>query len=365
MKTFGIIAIVLMMPIATLLSASSSHNSSQLSQFEQRAAAQPGCSYDFSAVNDLLQEAVKTLPLNGASLMLIKDDQQIYEQYFGNYNAGTTVFIASASKWLAGATMMTLVDENKLSLDDKVSQYLPYFEGPKGAMTIRQMFSHTSGLPGIPNDANCISNRFVTMGFCARQISRLELIGPPGAQFSYGENSMQVAGRICEIVSGKSWESLFQEKIAGPLRMEGTTFGRGDNPMVAGGARSQLHDYANFLQMILNEGKFKGVRVLSAKSVNEMQRNLTAGLPVIFSPSGQDQVNYATGEWIEVLDEHGDAVQLSSPGALGFTPWVDKKRNMVGVFLVQIRRQRVAPTIAAVRQKINEAVDACAGSGSE
>jgi CubicO group peptidase (beta-lactamase class C family) len=357
MNTFGRIAIATVTAIATLLSSSS--------PAIPRATAQTGYNYDFSEVSALIQEAVNTVPLDGASLLLIKDGQVIYEQYFGGYNADTTVFIASASKWLAGATLMALVDEKKLSLDDRASKFLPYFEGPKGEMTIGQMFSHTSGLPGLPDDASCIGNRFVTMDICAQQISSLDLIGPPGAQFSYGENSMQVAGRISEIVSGRSWESLFQEKIAAPLGMNGTTFGRSLNPLIAGGAQSRLRDYANFLQMILDEGKFNGVRVLSAKSVRAMQRNLTAGLPVIFSPSGEKEVNYAIGEWIEVMDKHGDAVQLSSPGALGFTPWVDKKRNMLGVFMVQIQRQMVAATIATVRQKVREAVDACAGSDRE
>jgi CubicO group peptidase (beta-lactamase class C family) len=351
MKTFGRIAIATVAAIATLLSSS---------QVVPRAAAQTGCGYDFSEVTALIQNAVDTVPLAGASLMLMKDDQVIYEQYFGSYHADTTVRIASASKWLAGATLMTLVDEKKLCLDDKASQYLPYFTGEKGEITIRQMFSHTSGLPGITDDADCLGERDTTMDACVQEIAQLHMIGLPGEQFAYGENSMQVAGRICEIVSGKSWESLFQEKIATPLGMNGTTFGEGGNPLVGGGARSRLRDYANFLQMILNKGKLNGWRVLSVKSVREMQQNLTAGLPVAFPP-GVEEVNYGIGEWLDILDKHGRAVQVSSPGALGFTPWVDKERNLLGVFLVEFPRQRIVSTIAMVQQKVREAVDACEG----
>jgi serine-type D-Ala-D-Ala carboxypeptidase/endopeptidase len=352
MKTFGRIAIATVTAIATLLSSS---------QIVPRAAAQTGCGYDFSEVTALIQNAVDTVPLTGASLMLMKDDQVIYEQYFGSYNAGTTVRIASASKWLAGATLMTLVDEKKLSLDDKASQYLPYFTGEKGAITIRQMFSHTSGLPAIMDDAPCLAIRNMPMDECVQRIAQSDLIGPPGEQFAYGENSMQVAGRICEIVSGKSWEFLFQEKIATPLGMNGTTFGDGGNPFVGGGARSRLRDYANFLQMILNKGKLNGWRALSVKSVREMQQNLTAGLPAVFAPPGVEEANYGIGEWLDILDKHGRAVQVSSPGALGFTPWVDKERNLLGVFLVEFPRQRIVSTIAMVQQKVREAVEACEG----
>jgi CubicO group peptidase (beta-lactamase class C family) len=291
--------------------------------------------------------------------MLVKDGQAVYERYFGSYDAETTVFIASASKWLAGATLMTQVDEGKLSLDDPVSKYLPYFTGTKGTMTIRQMFSHTSGLPPITSDARCIYNPLIPMGTCVRQIAKMELIGPPGAQFAYGENSMQVAGYICELVSGQRWESLFQEKIAVPLEMSAATFGAGNNPIIGGGARLRLNDYANFLRMILNRGEFKGRRVLSPESVREMQRNLTAGLPVVYAPRGQEAVNYGIGEWIDLLDEQGRALQVSSPGAFGFTPWVDKKRRLLGVFLVQNQAQNVYPTVAMIQQKVREAVDAC------
>ena len=171
---------------------------------------------------------------------------------------------------------------------------------------------------------------------------------------------MQVAGRICEVVSGQSWESLFQERIAIPLEMSGATFGPRPNPIVAGGARLRLNDYANFLRMIINNGRFNGRRVLSVGAVREMQRNLTTGLPVVYSPRGMTTVNYAIGEWIDALDARGRAIQLSSPGAFGFTPWVDKRRDLIGVFMVRNQAQNVYPTAQAIQQKVREIVDACA-----
>jgi CubicO group peptidase (beta-lactamase class C family) len=330
--------------------------------FSRQAAAQTRCSYDFSEVTALAQGIVDSAPLDGASLILIKDGQVIYERYFGTYDADTKAPIASASKWLSGATLMTLVDERKLDLDDQVSKYLPdYFTGEKGAITIRQLFSHTSGLPPIMDDALCLFNPRASMDACVQVIAQMPLIGPPGAQFAYGENSMQVAGRICEIVSGQSWESLFQEKIAAPLEMSGASFCAGagcSNPMVGGGAQVRLRDYANFLRMIIDRGRFNGSRVLSVKSVREMQRNLTAGMPVFFAPRGLTAVNYGIGEWIDILDERGRAVQVSSPGLLGFTPWVDKDRDLIGIFMVQ-SQTAVYPVVGAIQQKVREIVDDC------
>jgi CubicO group peptidase (beta-lactamase class C family) len=332
-----------------------------LSSSSRHAAAQTDCSYNFSEVTALVQSLVDAVPLDGASLMLIKDRQVIYEHYFGGYDASTTVPIASGSKWLSGATLMTLVDEGKLDLNDPVSKYLPYFTEEKGAITIQQLFSHTSGLPSIKKDAPCLTDpRTPSMDACVQDIAKLDLVGPPGAQFAYGENSMQVGGRICEIVSGQPWEFLFQEKIAIPLEMSGATFGTRSNPIVGGGARLRLHDYANFLRMIIDKGRFNGRRALSAKSVREMQRNLTAGLPVEYAPRELTAVNYGIGEWIDILDEHGRAVQLSSPGAFGFTPWVDKKRDLIGIFMVRNQGPNIYPTVGTIQRRVREIVDECA-----
>jgi hypothetical protein len=86
-------------------------------------------------------------------------------------------------------------------------------------------------------------------------------LADPGKEFRYGGVSMQVAGRIAEIVSGKSWEELFQERIAKPLEMRQSNFsglGQTTNPRLGGSARSSMNDYHNFLTMIFNQGKFQG-----------------------------------------------------------------------------------------------------------
>lgn len=322
--------------------------------------AQSACTYDFSEVTALMENAVATVPLAGASMLIIKDNRIVYERYFGNYTADTTVLIASASKWLSGAALMTLVDEGKLSLNDPASKYLPYLTGTKATITLRQMFSHSSGFPGIADDAPCIGNPLVSMDACTRQIANLDLIGPPGGQFAYGENSMQIAGRVCEVASGKSWGALFQEKIAGPLEMPNTNFGPNPNPIIAGGGRSRLHEYANFLRMIMADGQFNGKRVLSAEAVREMGRTLTDGMPVASSPRNRTEVDYGIGHWIDILDADNNALMQSSPGAFGFTPWIDRKRNLIGIFMVQTSGPRVAETVSRIQQKVREAVDACA-----
>jgi CubicO group peptidase (beta-lactamase class C family) len=164
-------------------------------------------SYDFTVVDKILERAAPRL--GGCALVLIKDDKVVYRKSFGRYGADKLVPIASASKWLSGALIMTLVDDGKLSLDDRVSKYIPEFGSDKSNITIRHLFAHTSGLPA---EARCRNDKRTTLESCTSEIARMQLRAAPGEDFYYGGVSMHVGGRIAEIVSGKSWHELFAEK---------------------------------------------------------------------------------------------------------------------------------------------------------
>lgn len=84
---------------------------------------------------------------SGAAIIIVKDDKPIFEKYYGGYTSQTEVHIASAGKWLAAATIASLVDDGVLSWDDPVRKWLPAFTDSKGDATLRQLFSHTSGYP--------------------------------------------------------------------------------------------------------------------------------------------------------------------------------------------------------------------------
>ena len=113
-------------------------------------------------------------------------------------------------------------------------KWLPARTDRKGDATLRQLLSHTAGYPDYQ------------------------------------------PGRMAELATGKSWETLFQEKIGRPLDMSSTHFTpvdttQGHNPMLGGGARTALRDYSHFLQMIADGGMFRSKRVLSESSIREMQ----------------------------------------------------------------------------------------------
>ena len=294
--------------------------------------------YDWKPVVSVIEKGVKDVPLDGASLLVVKDGAVVCEKYFGAYDEKTVVAIASATKWLTAATVMTLVDDGKLKLDDPVGKHLPKFTGKKGEITVRQLLSHTSGLPGhfAPSE-----DRGITLAEAVDKIAGAELVAEPGKEFRYGGVSLQVAGRVAEVVSGKTWRQLFDEKIAKPCAMPNTKYGRAGqsrNPQLAGGASSSLHDYRNFLDMMLNDGEFRGKRVLSKEAVREMDKDQTNGAPFKAGSVGPrlDGTKYGLGHWLDRKDDTGQGIEVSSPGAFGFRPWLDREKKLVGVFLVRV-----------------------------
>lgn len=311
-------------------------------------------SYDWRRLTALVEGSVEQLGLPGASLLLIKDDQVIYQRAFGGYDLGQVVPIASASKWLTAATLMALVDDGRIGLDDPVSYYLPAFRGRAGMITIRQLLSHTSGLYPEPW---CLGVESTTLPQCVESIAKMDVLFEPGTQFCYGGGSFQVAGRIAEIATGKAWSAVFEEEIKGPLHMESTIYQSEGNPNVGGGAISTLRDYGNFLHMLLDGGTFESRPVLSAWAIREMEANQTGDLPIAVSVH-QDGRRYGLGAWRDRVNEQGQALQLSSQGDTGFSPWIDRERHLCGVFLTDAGLGNVYALVERIQEMTRQIVDA-------
>jgi len=315
--------------------------------------------YDFSAVTTIVQNTVDSVPLNGASLLMFKDDQIIYEQYFGAYNANTAVPIASATKWVSSSVFMTLVDDGIVTLDDPVSMYLPNWTGQMGTITLRQLWSFTSGLTG---DHACLGDTTTTLDACVELIRQGGLIAAPGAQFYYGGASMQVAGRVAEVATGQTWNSLFADRIKTPLGLTVTTYGTHANPRIGGGVWSRLHEYATLLEMHLNNGVYNGVQVLSQDAITEMQRDQTFGAAIAYTPH-PDARRYGLGLWRDIVGAQDVPVQVSSQGAFGFSPWLDRERRYFGVFLVLEQLTNVYIPVAFAQASAQATIDSYDSDG--
>jgi len=327
--------------------------------------------YDFQPVTDYVNTFVGKSggkPLKGASLIVIQNRKAIYRRGFGSYaRVNPTVPIASASKWLSALVLQRLVEEGRMGWDDTVADYFgsdyPNADATKGAITLGQMFSHTSGMSAVSDSCLEYPARNMALDDCAKQILGTPLASPPGTLFAYGENSMQVAGAMAQRATGKTWAELLASELTQPLGLTNTDFGldqRGrpfNNPIIAGGARSNQRDYSIVVQMVLQHGMYGGKPYLSPASIADMQLDHTNGVPV--DPDADpypEAYGYGYGEWINVVDCNGVATRVSSTGVFGSSPWVDYDNGIAAVFLAY---QQAAPS--ELRGDLRQLWDVVAG----
>jgi len=253
------------------------------------------------------------------------------EANIDDYTSSTRQMIASCSKWLSASLVMTFVDEGKLSLSDTVGKYLPVLsQHGKGNITIAQCLSHTTAIKtaSLKESLNEMKD-VASMDEAIEKIAVLPMEGEPGKVFHYSNAGLQIAGAVIEKISNKSFETLFAERIARPLGMKNTDFGKGKVALPAGGASSTPDDYMNFLIMILNKGIFNGKRILSEKSIADMQINrVTGDVKVAYSPAEAGDFGYGFGEWVmETSTSNNLTKAVTSPGLFGSFPWVDNEKK--------------------------------------
>ena len=299
----------------------------------------------FSAIDKVLIDS--SFRFGGKAFALITvNGKTVYHYSFGGYKDSTVERVASCSKWLSGALLMTLVDAGKVALTDTVGKFLPVFSRyGKGNITMAQLFSHTSGFPG--NSAQGYEdNQNLTLSQCVDSIAKnVSLITLPGTRFDYGNVSMQVAGRICEVVSGKKWNALFADNIATPVGMINTNFGLGSNPSIANGASSTAKDYSYFLYMIMNNGvALNGRRILSQAAIDAMEQGETNKATIAYSPYPAWLLPasnyYGVGNWRDVTAPGDSLVEGSSPGAFGTHPWINREKKITGIIFTYVPGQK-------------------------
>ncbi len=300
----------------------------------------------WAALDDILFQASITTQAD-VEFVVLHQGQEVYRRRTEAFKNPERIPIASASKWLSAATILTLMDDGTLGLDDPVSLYLPSFRGAKAAITLRQLLSHTAGLGG---DLPCVFDAATSLDACAERIAERPLLYPPGEAFFYTDASLHIAALVAETASGKPWSLLFAERLSTPLGMTSTAYPNPDvqpNPQVSAGAMSTADDYLRFLQMIRNRGVHDGTRILSRQAVELMLADQTAGVSIrgtLYDAhasfrAGAPLNRYGLGNWLEgMADAQPDA--NSSQGSFGVSPYWDARRDLL--FLAFLRDTRSA-----------------------
>jgi CubicO group peptidase (beta-lactamase class C family) len=267
--------------------------------------------------------------------------------------------MASCSKPVTAAAVMSLVEEGRLALHHPLQEYLPAFRGPSAErVTIRHLLSHTSGLPS-STDSEIIN--------AAEQGLDYE----PGTKVVYSSAAYDLLGEVVEKISGKSFEDFAQQQIFAPLGMDNTTFihmgldrdrcvqarpgTTYDWPQEYEGTTSAssslwstAYDMGIFLHTFLNKGCYGHYRLLSEACVEKMTRDQTPGIPrelvdgVPIPSAGLGWFLLGSGRF----PNYPSSFSMSSfghSGASGAFIWVDPSYNLVGAFLFTKVKEGVRP----------------------
>ncbi|MBS1667703.1 MAG: beta-lactamase family protein [Bacteroidetes bacterium] len=292
----------------------------------------------FPEVDALINQNKKTLN-NNFALLVWKDGKLAYQKQSPDFNGKTQAPIGNAGNWLTAALVMTFVDEGKLTLDDKISQYIPIFATyMKSYITVRNCLTNTTGIRSEEGIAKLFDkSKNTSLEDNVTAYAKKEIQANPGTEFFYSNIGFDIVARVLEVISKKSFDRIMQEKLLRPLKMRGTSFSNDEGGAInpAGGARSTGNDYINFLSMLLNNGMFAGKRILSEKSVAELETAQFTALPVKYSPKITEGLHYGYGDWIEETDSEGKGTLISCNNLYGTYPYIDKCKNYAAILILQ------------------------------
>ena len=368
-------------------------------------------------IGSVMNRHVAEKQIPGAAGLIARRGKIAYQEAFGmaDVEAGKPMRldsihrIYSMTKPITSVAVMMLYEEGKFQLNDPVAKYLPEFakmqvgieekdpQTGKPALktvparrpvTVRDLLRHTAGLTyGFFGDtlidreyrkARILSD--LNLAEFVTHLTQIPLLHEPGTRWHYSV-SVDVLGRLVEVLSGKSFDQFLQERIFTPLDMRDTGFyvpadkkdrfaklysptrdGKIQPAVICatrqecvekfpnavpsylepptlfsggGGLVSTAYDYLRFCQMLLNKGQYDGKRLLSRKTVQLMTSDNLGNIPGMGPGSGFGlgfAVSKAPGE----AGMMGSAGEYNWGGAAGTKFWIDPQEELIGIFMIQI-----------------------------
>lgn len=292
------------------------------------------------------QAVVDALTANGSTpaglLVFDAQDRLVHTGAWNGFAADQRVAIASASKLVSGLVVFDVIRTGQLTLDSTTGEILGW-TGPTAAITLRHLLSFTSGLP---REHTCTSQAGITLAACVDAIAAEAPVAAPGARYDYGSTHLQVAARMAEVATGRTWNQLFRERLADPLRLPSEvsyfTFPRqgvgAQNPLVAGGMRASMREYAPILGLAFHRGVTPALTIGTAASFTAQASEPYPDAVIGVSPVAIHGIDWHYGltAWLQCPPPARDCPVLSSPGAFGFTPWLDREHGYYAILGMQL-----------------------------
>ncbi len=302
--------------------------------FFQICFAQAG----FNELNDIIDQKQQQLKQD-VVLLVANKDTIIYQKDSKMFSATRgQAPIGYSSQWLTAALVLKAVDEGKIKLDDKVVKYIPVFGSyMKSYLTIRQCLAHLTGIQAEQPKALKLfeKKKFASLEEEVGEYAKKHIQNNPGEAFRYNNMGISIAARIVEIVYKKKFDMTAQQKLFRPMGMRQTTFATidGSAPDPSDGARSSANDMIRFLTMLLNNGVYKGQRILSEESVKELRKIHTSPELIKQTPDVVKGYQYALGSWAVEENSATEASVLTAPSLGGTIPLIDFCRGYAFVYL--------------------------------
>ncbi len=342
-----------------------------------------GQTVDLSKVIPELEPAIRQAMIDGkmpsASIALISGDKVIWTRAYGESNLWahtpstpeTVYLIGSTFKAMSTVALLQQMEAGKFKLDDPVSKYLDFQiqgDDPKNPVTFRHLLTHTSGLTGDfgavalwSNDAPMKLDDFVRKS--------LKVAHPPMTKVEYSNAAFAFVGYLVEKFSGVPFRQYIKEHVWDPLEMTSTAFdltpemderlsvpyvvdektGR-QRPSVriraavfpAGITYGTVLDQSNWLITNLNGGIFKGKRIISEATMEQMMtRQFDQFKGPIEGIWGNADAGFGLTWWVQVRD--GDRYFAHSGSLSGYTAFLLGNRDRKFGFAILTNANRAHP----------------------
>ncbi|MEX0661783.1 MAG: glycoside hydrolase family 3 N-terminal domain-containing protein [Balneolaceae bacterium] len=344
-------------------------------------------------IDMVMQHAIDDSVFPGGVVGVMKDGAMIWNQRYGYHDYTKTrkvqhsdVYdLASLTKVISTTTsIMKLVDEEKIKLDDPVAKYIPEFDTPdKKDITLQHLLLHTSGLPAFKTYVDKLKTR----GEILNAVRNEPLEGEPGEKYVYSDLGFILLAEVVEEVSGQRIDQYVRNKLYYPMGMNSTFFNPRDVGSwisdrvppteidllyergtvrayahderayfmggVAGhaGLFSTTKDLAIYSQMLLNGGYYADKSYLSPETI---QTFVSHQSPINFRGFGFDRKS-------EGFSSAGTLTGVNTFGHLGFTGtsiWIDPDEN-ISIILLTNRTwpsREYGSRIGEIRAAISDAV---------
>lgn len=338
---------------------------------------------------DTVRAFVQRDSIRGGILIVIRNGRLVFQDTAGwndkerglPMRPDQIVTMRSMTKPLVGMATLMLMQDGRLKLDDRVAKYLPSFDNDKSReITIHQLLTHTSGIRGeIYNDQNGAGTPFRTLREAADSVGKLGPETKPGTAYFYSDPGISSLGAVIAVAAGMPCEDFIQKRLLDALGMHDSflmpppasnpklarftaTYHRVNGAWVrywdptmppavpffraSGGLYASGLDYARFLKMMLDHGRFGARQLVDSATVALALQPYQAA--VLTDEERKARDSFYAYTWTVYTDKYRPVRAPFSPGIFqhsgsdGTWGWVDPSKQLIIVYLTQSRGERTS-----------------------